>query len=101
MNYWHLLTTRLHSKHCSKVDCTQFENGIYSFDFNRYYPNGNYGGQRNMTRYEMATVIYRALQKGIAVNNRIVAEFKPELERIRVDQVTSNIERVRVIEGRG
>jgi autotransporter adhesin len=65
------------------------------------YPNGNYDGQRNMTRYEMATIIYRALQKGLAVDKRALAEFRPELERIRVDKVAPNIERVRIIPGRG
>jgi glutamine amidotransferase-like uncharacterized protein len=54
-----------------------------------------------MTRYEMAAIIYRALQKGVAVDRRVMAEFKPELERISVDRVATNIERVRVIPGRG
>jgi autotransporter adhesin len=65
------------------------------------YPNGKYDGQRHMTRYEMAAIIYRALQKGVAVDRRVMAEFKPELERISVDRVATNIERVRVIPGRG
>jgi hypothetical protein len=65
------------------------------------YPNGKFVGERRMTRYEMATVIYRALQKGVAIDRRVMAEFRPELERISVDRVTPNIERVRVIPGRG
>lgn len=55
-----------------------------------------------MTRYEFAQIIYRVIQKGIAVDSKLIGEFKPELERIRVDTITRDkngnptIERVRV-----
>jgi tRNA threonylcarbamoyladenosine modification (KEOPS) complex Pcc1 subunit len=66
------------------------------------YPDGTFGGDRTMTRYEFAQIVYRALQKGLAVDSKLVSEFKPELERIRVDTIARDkngnptIERVRV-----
>ena len=69
------------------------------------YPDGTFGGDRQMTRYEFATIVYRALQKGIGMNEdiqRLVDEFKPELALIRVDTIAQDsegnptIERVRV-----
>ena len=69
------------------------------------YPDGTFGGDRQMTRYEFATIVYRAMQKGIGMNEdiqRLVEEFKPELELIRVDTIAQDsegrptIERVRV-----
>ncbi|KMO85442.1 hypothetical protein AB840_13540 [Megasphaera cerevisiae DSM 20462] len=66
------------------------------------YPDGTFGGDRTMTRYEFAQIIYRVMQKGIAVDSKLIGEFKPELERIRVDTITRDkngnptIERVRV-----
>jgi antitoxin (DNA-binding transcriptional repressor) of toxin-antitoxin stability system len=67
------------------------------------YPDGNFGGDRSLSRYEFAEIVYRALQKGMEVDGRLVSEFKPELERIRVDTVSRDrngrpvIERVRVV----
>ena len=66
------------------------------------YPDGTFGGDRMMTRYEFATLVYRAMQKGFNVNERLIQEFEPELERFRVDIVAKDkdgnpvIERVRV-----
>ena len=75
------------------------------------YPDGEFKGDRAMTRYEYATVIYRALQNGApndADMSRAVEEFKPELakvqevERFRVDRISGKdtdrhkVERVRV-----
>ena len=69
------------------------------------YPDGTFGGDRQMTRYEFATIVYRALQRGIGMNEdiqRLVDEFKPELALIRVDTIAQDsegnptIERVRV-----
>lgn len=65
------------------------------------YPDGYFKGQQAMTRYEMAAIIYRALTKGVTIESRALTEFKPELDRIRVDQISKNIERVRIIPGRG
>ena len=67
------------------------------------YPDGTFGGERTLSRYEFAEVVYRALQKGVKVEGRLVSEFKPELERIRVDAVSRDkkgnpvIERVRTV----
>ena len=60
-----------------------------------------------MTRYEFAMIVYRQMQKGAEISDRLFSEFEPELERIRVDVVAKDkdgnptIERVRVIPGRG
>ena len=66
------------------------------------YPDGNFGGDRLMTRYEFATMLYRAIENGAALEERIIKEFEPELGRIRVDRISGEdgdrdkIERVRV-----
>ena len=71
------------------------------------YPDGTFGGDRMMTRYEFALMVYRQMQRGAALSDRIVNEFEPELERIRVDTITKDkdgnpvIQRVRVIKDRG
>ena len=74
------------------------------------YPDGKFGGDRMMTRYEMAALIYRAIQNGAVADEqmaRALKEFQPELERIRVDTIskhkdgTPDIQCVRVIKGRG
>ncbi|MBS6028872.1 MAG: YadA-like family protein [Negativicoccus succinicivorans] len=68
------------------------------------YPDGTFAGDRGMTRYELAAMLYRALAKGVSLDARAVQEFAPELARIRVDVVTKDndgqpvIERVRVNE---
>ena len=74
------------------------------------YPDGTFAGDRTMTRYEFAAIIYRALKNGAPVDenmDRAMNEFEPELrqirlDRIRVDRISGNdtdkykVERVRV-----
>lgn len=66
------------------------------------YPDGTFGGDRLLTRYEFAQIVYRAIQDGVTVNDRLVTEFSPEMALFRVDTVAKNakgeptIERVRV-----
>ena len=66
------------------------------------YPDGTFGGDRMMTRYEFAQIVYRAIQNGVSVDERLVTEFGPEMALFRVDTVAKNhqgqpiIERVRV-----
>ena len=75
------------------------------------YPDGEFKGDRAMTRYEYAAIIYRALQNGAPSDGnmaRSVDEFGPELtkvqniDRFRVDRISGKdndrhkIERVRV-----
>ena len=66
------------------------------------YPDGTFGGDRMMTRYEFAQIVYRAMQNGAQVNEQLVTEFSPEMALFRVDTVAKNsqgqptIERVRV-----
>ena len=66
------------------------------------YPDGTFGGDRMLTRYEFAQLVYRAIHDGVTVNDRLVTEFSPEMALFRVDTVAKNakgeptIERVRV-----
>ena len=66
------------------------------------YPDGTFGGDRMLTRYEFAQIVYRAIQNGVAVDDRLVSEFGPEMALFRVDTIAKNhegqptIERVRV-----
>ena len=66
------------------------------------YPDGTFGGDRMMTRYEFAQIVYRAMQNGAQVNEQLVTEFSPEMALFRVDTVAKNhqgqpiVERVRV-----
>ena len=66
------------------------------------YPDGNFNGDRMMSRYEFAAMLYRAMQKGAQLDSKIINEFAPEMGRIRVDRISGKdgdrdkIERVRV-----
>ena len=74
------------------------------------YPDGEFKGDRSMTRYEFAAMFYRALKNGVPVDDnmdRAMNEFEPELrqirlDRIRVDRISgkdndrNKVERVRV-----
>ena len=75
------------------------------------YPDGEFKGDRTMTRYEFAAIIYRALQNGAPVDGtmgRAIGEFGPEinelrdLDRIRIDRISGKdndrhkVERVRI-----
>ncbi|WP_238390208.1 S-layer homology domain-containing protein [Veillonella sp. R32] len=75
------------------------------------YPDGEFKGDRSMTRYEFAAVVYRALQNGAVIDGNMakaIEEFNPEITRLenlnhsRVDRVAGEdndrhkIERVRI-----
>lgn len=74
------------------------------------YPDGTFKGDLAMTRYEFATMLYRALQNGAkqdATMNKLMNEFEPELrqlhmDRFRIDRISGEdndrhkINRVRV-----
>ena len=75
------------------------------------YPDGDFKGDRAMTRYEYAAIIYRALQNGAPSDGnmtRSVDDFGPELvkvqniDRFRVDRISGKdndrhkVDRVRV-----
>lgn len=68
------------------------------------YPDGEFKGDRNMTRYEFAQIVYNAIQAGIKVEERLVQEFRPELEYFRIDTISKDkdgnpvIQRVRANE---
>ncbi len=50
------------------------------------YPDGEFHGDRTMTRYEMAEIIYKAMSKGVQVDQKLVEEFKPEMEQVAANQ---------------
>lgn len=54
------------------------------------YPDGTFGGDRLLTRYEFAEIVYRALQNGVQVDEQLVTEFSPEMALFRVDTVAKN-----------
>lgn len=68
------------------------------------YPDGKYDGERPMTRYEFATMLFRAMERGAVLSDRGLTEFAPELERFTVDTVAKDkdghpmIERVRTVQ---
>lgn len=49
------------------------------------YPDGDFHGDRTMTRYEMAQVIYKALKKGGTVDQKLVKEFNKEIEAAKAN----------------
>ena len=67
------------------------------------YPDGNFAGDRPMTRYEFAAVLYRAMTKGAVLSDKILSEFSHELEYFTVDTVAKDkagnptIQRVRTV----
>lgn len=76
------------------------------------YPDGNFAGDRMMTRYEFAAIVYRAIMAGAAANpslnkdgtlDRLAREFSSEMKYIRIDTIRKDrngrptIQRVRVI----
>ena len=71
------------------------------------YPDGKFSGDRMMSRYEFAAMLYRAIENGAALEEKIIKEFEPELGRIRVDRISGEdgdrdkIERVRVNDTKG
>ena len=64
------------------------------------YEDGNFKGDRLLTRYEFAQIVYRALQRAQEtsqdVDARLIEEFSPEMARFKVDQMGKGIERVHV-----
>lgn len=71
------------------------------------YPDGEFKGDRMMTRYEFAAIVYRIVKSGVGSTDpelsKLVKEFSPELQYIRIDTIQKDrdgkptIERVRVI----
>lgn len=76
------------------------------------YPDGTFSGDRMMTRYEFAAIVYRAIMAGAASNpalnrdgtlDKLAKEFSSEMKYIRIDTISKDrngnpdIQRVRVI----
>ena len=70
------------------------------------YPDGEFKGDRPMTRYEFATMLYKAMLEGATLSDKILKEFEPELERFTVDTVHQDkdgkptVERVRTVKAK-
>ncbi|MDO4179569.1 MAG: ESPR-type extended signal peptide-containing protein [Phascolarctobacterium sp.] len=66
------------------------------------YPDGLFNGDRSCTRYEFAAMLYRAMQRGTVLPEKVATEFAPEIGRFRVDRIhgaddsNNKIERIRV-----
>lgn len=67
------------------------------------YPDGEFKGDRPMTRYEFANMLYKAMLEGATLSDKILKEFAPELEHFTVDTVHQDkdgkptVERVRTV----
>ena len=71
------------------------------------FPDGEFKGNRTFTRYEFAAIVYRIVESGVGSTDpelsKLVKEFSPELQYIRIDTIQKDrngkptIERVRVI----
>lgn len=67
------------------------------------YPDGNFAGDRPMTRYEFAAILYRAMTKGAVLSDKLLSEFSHELEYFTVDTIAKDnagnptIQRVRTV----
>lgn len=61
------------------------------------YPDGTYGGDRLMTRYEMAQIVAKAMAKGANVD-KLAAEFAGELDSlgVRVANLEKKADNVRI-----
>ena len=55
------------------------------------YPDGEFKGDRMMTRYEFAAIVYRIVESGVGSTDpelsKLVKEFSPELQYIRIDTI--------------
>ena len=70
------------------------------------YPDGEFKGDRMMTRYEFAAIVYRIVESGAGSTDpelsKLVKEFSPELQYIRIDTIHRDdkgqptVQRVRV-----
>lgn len=72
----------------------EYVNKLHDLGIVEGYPDGNFDGNRMMTRYEFAAVVYRAIMAGAASNaalqgddtlDRLANKFSDELKYIRVD----------------
>ena len=64
------------------------------------YEDGQFKGDRTMTRYEFAMIVERAIQKAkelnTSIDGRLVDEFKPELLRFEIEK-NGSLERVHTL----
>ena len=49
------------------------------------YPDGEFKGDKRMSRYEYAQMLYRALSKGASISEEHLKEYEPELRRVQKD----------------
>ena len=62
------------------------------------YPDGEFKGDKRMSRYEYAQMLYRALSKGASISEEHLKEYEPELRRVQKDYEAE--ETVREMEAR-
>ena len=69
------------------------------------YPDGNFKGDRTMTRYEYAEMLYNALKRGLPVPQKQIDEYEAELKKIAesrneslpVSKVVKNVKPVKPV----
>ena len=64
---------------------------LHGNGFVQGYPDGKFHGDRLMTRYEYAKMLHDALAKGLEVDKNQLAEYAPELEQIKQNEVLEKI----------
>ncbi len=63
---------------------------LHGNGFVQGYPDGEFKGDRQMTRYEYAEMLYNALSKGAKVDQAQLEEYAPELHKINAERVRGN-----------
>ena len=63
---------------------------LHGNGFVQGYPDGKFKGDRQMTRYEYAEMLYNALSKGAKVDQAQLEEYAPELHKINAERVRGN-----------
>ena len=63
---------------------------LHGNGFVQGYPDGKFKGDRQMTRYEYAEMLYNALSKGAKIDQAQLEEYAPELHKINAERVRGN-----------
>ena len=66
---------------------------LHGNGFIKGYEDGNFKGNRQMTRYEYAEMLYNALSQGAKVDQAQLDEYAPELHRVNADRIRSGEKR--------
>ena len=63
---------------------------LHGNGFIKGYEDGNFKGNRQMTRYEYAEMLYNALSQGAKVDQTQLDEYAPELHKVNADRIRRN-----------